>query len=340
MSDVIAPFLVIGRNDVQHILEDAYDQAYDIIVDAYTRHHAGQTINPDSYFLRFPDAPRNRIIALPAHIDGASPVSGIKWIASFPGNIERGIQRASATLILNDGATGFPIACIECGLISAVRTTLSALAGLYALNQKRKRVATLGIIGTGFIAKSFIASLAKLHWEVDQVVLFDLDRGYAESMQAYVRQTLNVPVRIVDQLDALLTSSQVIVTSTTAGEPYITSRALLAHNPVILNLSLRDFSADIILNANNIVDDIDHCLKANTSPHLAYQQSGNKDFINGHIGDLLAGTIVLDPNKPSIFSPFGLGVLDIALGKFIYDTMVGRGEGLSCPDFFGESTRW
>ena len=69
-----------------------------VVKAAYLAHHQGQTVNRDSYFLRFPDNERNRIIALPALIDAEFGVSGIEWIASFPANIERGIARASALL--------------------------------------------------------------------------------------------------------------------------------------------------------------------------------------------------------------------------------------------------
>ena len=33
------------------------------------------------------------------------------------------------------------------------------------------------------------------------------------------------------------------------------------------------------LASSNIVDDVEHCLKAQTSPHLVEQMTGNRDFL-------------------------------------------------------------
>jgi ornithine cyclodeaminase len=55
--------------------------------------------------------PTPRIIALPAHI-GPIHKSGSSDL-EFPDNNASNLARASAVLILNDGATGYPVACIE-----------------------------------------------------------------------------------------------------------------------------------------------------------------------------------------------------------------------------------
>ena len=101
----------------------------ELVEATYRLHGAGDSVNPPSYFLRFPDRPTARIIALPASIGGQVRVDGLKWISSFPDNVAAGIPRASAVLILNDHDTGYPFACLESSIISATRTAASAALG-------------------------------------------------------------------------------------------------------------------------------------------------------------------------------------------------------------------
>ena len=111
---------------VKHVIDDNKQEVFDAVETAYSLHGSGTQLNPDSYFLRYPDKPSSRIIAFPAHLGGAVQKSGIKWISSFPENRNSNLARASAVLILNDPTTGYPVACIEASLISATRTAASA----------------------------------------------------------------------------------------------------------------------------------------------------------------------------------------------------------------------
>src|ERR1700722_17874250 len=118
----IAPtFYVIPGSSVQSVLDGNRKHIFDAVETAYRLHAAGDAVNPDSHFLRYPDKPSARIIALPAHLGGAIQKSGIKWISSFPENRAGNLARASAVLILNDATTGYPLACIAASLISATR---------------------------------------------------------------------------------------------------------------------------------------------------------------------------------------------------------------------------
>lgn len=334
-------FSVISGEQVHHALHGREKQLTAMVEAAYRLHGEAQTVNPDSYFLRFPDRPNSRIIALPASVKGDVNVHGIKWISSFPDNVAAGIPRASAVLILNDTETGYPFACLESSIISAARTAASAALAAVTLAEKRGVTPRkVGFVGVGLIARYLHTYLAGNGLEFDELGIFDLKREHAEGFKEYLERTEKGPVAVHDTVESLITSCDLIVLATVAGEPHILDPRLLAHNPLVLHVSLRDLSPEIILSAYNVVDDVDHCLKANTSPHLAEQKTGNRDFVDGTLYDVLIGRTTPPADKPVIFSPFGLGVLDLAVARYVYDQVTASGDLQTVPNFFYEMKRY
>jgi 2,3-diaminopropionate biosynthesis protein SbnB len=334
MSD----FHVIPGAVINDILQSHLSSMVGRIEQVYLQHHAGQTINPDSYFLRFPQQPADRIIALPAALDGEDAVAGIKWISSFPGNVAQHKPRASAVVILNDRTTGYPYACLEGAQISAVRTAASAVSGAYWLNRQSRKAASVGFVGAGVIARNIARMLAVEGWEIQQAVVHDFDAASANALTQYIEQTDLCTAR-PGTLDEAL-AADLVIFATTAGEPYVKAPRAFRAGQVVLNISLRDIAPELLLVADNVCDDVEHCMKANTSPHLTEQLSGNRAFMNGTLAGLMGGEFQLDDSKPAIFSPFGLGVLDLALSKFIVDIALSQSRAMAIDGFFGETLRW
>jgi ornithine cyclodeaminase len=305
--------------------------------DAYIAHGAGRSVNPPSSFLLFPERPNARIIALPAYLGDRFRVSGIKWIASYPDNVRRGVPRASAVLVLNDYETGYPIGILESSIISASRTAASAVVAAAALRRDR-RARRLGIIGTGLIARYIHRFFAGTGWDIHEVALYDLVPAEAEKFAEELRER-GVSVVTCRSCADVVAASDVIVFSTIASSPHVHDVALLAHNPLVLNISLRDLAPELLEASDNLVDDVDHFLRANTSPHLTQQKLGHERFLNGTIADALTGKLRLSRERPVIVSPFGLGVLDVAVGKWILDAAVSSRTAVRIDDFFFEVAR-
>ncbi|MGK3949998.1 2,3-diaminopropionate biosynthesis protein SbnB [Microbacterium sp. K2] len=322
---------VIGADRVDEFLRGRETEIIGIVEDTYLTHNRGETVNPDSYFLRFPEQRQDRIIALPAHIakEGSRSL-GIKWISSFPANVERGLQRASAVIILNDPDSGFATALIEGSRISAARTAASAALAVRSLHGEPS---SIGVVGSGPIARAILRFIGALYPTAVPVRVHDLNpdsvaRMIAESSGDHAAGTL-------DEVMA----ADVVVFATSAGTPYVSRAKRFQPGQLVLNVSLRDLAPETLRDTNNIFDDVEHCLKANTTPHLLEQMDASRDFVTGTLAQVIEGDVELDPTRATVFSPFGLGVLDLAISHALFEQAKIDGSGVRVTDFHGEMGR-
>jgi N-[(2S)-2-amino-2-carboxyethyl]-L-glutamate dehydrogenase len=236
-------FSVISGAEVQQALQGREKEIVALVDAAYCAHSGGDSVNPPSYFLRFPDRPSSRIIALPASIGGDVGVDGLKWISSFPENAASGIPRASAVLILNDQATGYPFACLESSIISATRTAAMATLAAEWLSRGRGRLARVGFFGAGLIARYVHTFLTGTGWSFDAVGVHDLAPASAKGFCGYLdRSGAGGRVTVHDDAEQLIRSSDMVVFATVAGEPHVSDLAWFEHDPLVLHVSLRDLA--------------------------------------------------------------------------------------------------
>ncbi|MCW5236805.1 hypothetical protein D5047_11100 [Verminephrobacter eiseniae] len=67
---------------------------------------------------------------------------------------------------------------------------------------------------------------------------------------------------------------------------------------------------------------------------------GHRDFIHGTLAELILGEVMLRSDRLRIFSPFEVGILDLAVGLDIFDQASARKLVQEVPGFFAETTRW
>ena len=111
-------------------------------------------------------------------------------------------------------------------------------------------------------------------------------RCYLEQSGAGGRVTVHRQRRGADPRPATWWSSP-----PSPAEPHVSDPSWFEHNPLVLHVSLRDLAPEVLLASANIVDDVEHCLRAGTSPHLAEQLTGNRDFLHGTLDDVMAGRV-------------------------------------------------
>jgi len=312
--------LTLKGHEVLSLLDGRELEVIQTVRMAYEAHAGGDTSLPHSTFLRFPNDERNRIIALPAYLGDEFDVAGIKWISSFPGNVKHGLDRASAVVILNSALTGRPEAIIEGSIISAKRTAASAALAAQVL-QSGKQTDHIAFLGCGLINFEIARFLLAVFPEVTKFSIYDLDAKRANHFGAKCRKVFgDIEINVMDSVEKLLSRATLISMATTASKPHIFDISQCAPDSTILHISLRDLSPEVMLSCDNVVDDVDHVCRAQTSIHLAEELVGHRDFVRCSLAEILsemyparsqAGTV-------TVFSPFGLGILDLALARMVH----------------------
>lgn len=326
--------MIIGAPEVEAALEGREESVLEAVQKAYETHSRGASSLPHSSFLRFPDNDKDRIICLPAYLGDDYQLAGVKWIASVPDNVSRGIERASAVMILNDRLTGRPTAVIEGSIISKQRTAASAALASKVLAQREPKA--IGFVGCGPINAS-VAKFLMVTWpNVKRFVAFDLDPTRAEVFgESLLARRPGAEFEVTANLEDLLCECPMVAFGTTAIKPYVDKLDACPAGAIILHVSLRDLSADSILENHNVVDDLDHVNRAATSIHLASQKTGHTDFVHSSLGDILlgkSGSPEYD-NRKIIFSPFGLGILDLAVANLVQKSLAEAGGATVVKSF-------
>ena len=170
-----------------------------------------------------PRSPESFVHAMPAYLRGTDPAGtddriGMKWVAGFDTNKSLGIPAINAVVILNDAVTGLPIAVIDGGPITAVRT--AAVSGV-AIRRFSPIVAgrpiRAALIGAGVQGRSHLAVLGGALPGVD-LSLFDPSSDRLESLAALARQTDGVAaVRIASTAREAIAGADVVVTAAAFG---------------------------------------------------------------------------------------------------------------------------
>lgn len=328
---------LLRARDVEALSHDREFEIVELVRDTYRLFGSGSSDLPHSTFLGFPGHPENRVIALPAYLGGRHHTAGIKWIASFPGNIQRGLDRASAVIVLNDADTGRPHTVLEGSRVSAMRTAASAALAARVLRPALGS-ARVALAGCGPINFEILRFLHACGPELKSIAVHDAEPSRASAFAALAERRLGVTVQCCDEPESALEGAAILSLATNARAPHLRELSGCAPGVLVLHVSLRDLHPDLLLRCHNVVDDPDHVCRAGTSVHLAAEQVGHRDFLSAALPDLLLGRSQLDADdgRPLVFSPFGLGVLDLALAADLAARAAAEGRGEQLENFLPE----
>lgn len=290
----------------------------------------GEFDQPIKPYLRFGDK-TNRIIAMPAFVGGSINMSGIKWIASFPKNLNIGIRRAHSVTILNDVQTGQPKCIVNTALISEIRT--AAVSGLILkkyLEEKSQEKFSIGIVGFGQIGKAHLNMINQIMQDrILEIKIYDLKEiSWTEDLSSIKNR-----LKICNSFDELYENSDIIITATVSEERYISQKP--KKGSLHLNVSLRDYLPSFKYFVDKmIVDNWEEVCRENTDIEQMYLNEGLIKEKTFNLVDIFYKKIMptIQEDDVIMFNPMGMAVFDIAVGTYYYLTALEKNIGNSLED--------
>ena len=316
--------LYLNRTDVAQAGGDHSDVYVAALSEALTAHAKQDFVQPLKPYLRAQGKEghiADRIIAMPSHIGGQDPVSGIKWIGSKHDNsAKRQLERASGVIILNDPETNYPIAVMEASLISSMRT--AAVSVIAAQHLAKEGFTDLTIIGCGLIGDRQLQSMLEQFDHIQQVYVYD---QFPEASDKFVNKWAAAypDVNFVQASTAreAVEHAEVLITCTVTDQPYI-EYEWLQKGVFISNISIMDIQKEVFVQADKVI--VDDWSQANrekkTLNQLVLEGRFSEDALHAELGQLLVG------DKPGrehndeiiLLNPMGMAIEDISSAYHIY----------------------
>ena len=207
--------MVLTANEVRQALP--MSEAIDAVKEAYRALSGGRAEVP--LRLSLPVAPHDGVsLFMPAFVGGEEEALTVKVVSVFPHNPERGMPTIYAVVLVLEPDTGRPIALLEGGTLTALRTGAASGAATDVLARPDSRV--LAVFGAGTQGRTQAEAVCTVR-PIERVWVYDISRKRAEAFAAEMAGFGAIPqdVRVAETPREAVREADVICTATISTKP-------------------------------------------------------------------------------------------------------------------------
>lgn len=265
--------------------------------------------------------------AYPAGDFRAMPALGagfalLKWVTSFPGNPALGLPTVTGLVLLSDASNGMPVALLDAGAVTALRTGAAAVLAAEVLG--REDAETASVIGAGVngraTARTFLARRRSVSiWDIDldraEAAAVDLGAEVAESREAALAADLVVTV----------TPGHELVFPEGSLAPGQHASLMGADGPGKAEIGVEELAR-----VNVFCDDWEQASHNGDLVHAVEAGAFGRERVT-ELGAVLTGDAAgrTEPDEITVFDSTGLAIQDLAIGIEVvkrYEANAGDGS--------------
>ena len=318
-------FLYLTRSDVD-ACDISLDRSLEISAQTYGVYAKGEYEMPPKPGVHPSTCPGAFHHAMPAYLPKTHEV-GLKWISVYGHNPSKyGVNSTAALMILNDEETGYPVAVMEAGLVTAIRTANASAVSAQYLARKDSEI--IGLVGCGEQGRNNIRALLHVMPNIKEVKLFDLYPNMIERLINFVNRP-DVKFTVCQTAKDVIVGSDIVVT--TAPIPHkdpVYDAAWVKKGALVLPVHCNGWTLDFFKSASKfVVDGWDQYHNYMFGPGKYYEEDMEAPYCQ--LGDLVNGVKAGRQNDDEIIVNANLGIAlqDIALGFEVYKVAKEKGIG-------------
>lgn len=318
--------LILSRADVLDLL--SLRACIDAVERAFRLHAEGRTLGPG-------------VLGVPAtagsfHIKAAGLVDersyfAAKTNANFPDNPRRcGQPTIQGVILLADATSGTPLAVMESGSVTALRTGAATAVAAKFLARLDARTATL--VGCGVQGEIQLAAMAAV-LPLRHAWVLDLDPARAERLAARAAANLGICVETGRDLHAALRESDVCVTCTPSRQPIVFRDDVTAGTFIAAvgadSRGKQELEPALVASSTLVVDVLEQCAEIGELQHVLAAGLMTREGVHAELSDVVAGRRPgrRGDDEITIFDSSGTALQDVAAAIVVYEKAMARGRG-------------
>lgn len=321
--------ILLSRKDIEKLLTMA--DCMDAVEKAFVDLAAGGAIMPQ----RTPivvEEHAGLALFMPAYIKGMGAL-GAKVVTVYKDNLTKHqLPVVLGTIILLDDATGFPVAIMDGGFITAMRT--GAVSGVATKYMARDDAKTGMIFGTGVQAYTQVLAMCEAR-AFDKIHAYSLDSDEQKlDFKQRVEAATGVTIEIAEDAEAAAREADVVTLATSAKDPIVHVdwfkagahiNGVGSHAP-----KMREIDVGTVRKAKIVCDLVSAC-QAEAGDFMIPADEGkwSWDEVRGNLGDVISGKIKGRENDEEItlFKSVGLAIQDMSTARAVYEKALKEGAG-------------
>jgi len=322
---------LLSKSDVMKLLD--MQATIDILEDAFRDLAVGNAILPQRIAITSPEH-SGLSLFMPAYLKGIGAL-GSKVVTVYPNNPEKhNLPTVIGTILVLDEKTGAPLALMDGGYLTAMRT--GGVAGLATKFLARHDAEVHTMFGTGGMARSHAWAVNEVR-NINKLILYSIDP--IEKSQPFMdslRDIISCEIVLADNAEQAVREADIVTLITSSKEPVVRGEWFKpgthingtgSHAPGTRELDTRSVAISKV-----VCDHVETCMaEAGDFIIPAYDGEWSWSEVHGSLGDVIAGKIPGREGSTEItlFKSVGLAIQDISTAFRVYQKAVEQNTGTS-----------